>query len=278
MYLQVYFHNIRTYTNKVYSIRAYTNIDRIRSYMYVYERICQYIHTSCAYGLCFVCIWLYLYVLLVYVCIVCICTYLYVLYVFERMYVYVSIVCICMYMYVYVSICMYIFICTYCTYLIVCVCICQRHKYRYMQIRAYTYNTYTYVHTYRICTMCKWTYWIVFLVEYVTHFWNTNKIRTHTNNMVHWWPSGLQPGSTSGILHSAHIGTSPRARSSGTRSARQRYPSGRAGLSSGLVRAGGLGGGQKLADHAERRDVILSCSVSMQTYHLRIWGLVPVRT
>ena len=160
--------------------------------MYVYKRICQYIHISCAYGLCFVCIWLYLYVLLVYVCIVCICTYLYVLYVFERMYVYVSIVCICKYMYVYVSICMYIFICTYCTYMIVCVCICQRHKYRYMQIRAYTYNTYTYVHTYRICTMCKCTYWIVFLVEYVTHFWNTNKIRTHTNNMVHWcrtsWP------------------------------------------------------------------------------------------
>ena len=89
-------------------------------------------------------------------------------------------------MYVYVSICMYIFICTYCTYMIVCVCICQRHKYRYMHIRAYTYNTYTYVHTYRICTMCKCTYWIVFLVEYVTHFWNTNKIRTHTNNMVHW--------------------------------------------------------------------------------------------
>ena len=82
----------------------------------------------------------------------------------------VSIVCICKYMYVYVSICMYIFICTYCTYMIVCVCICQRHKYRYMHIRAYTYNTYTYVHTYRICTMCKCTYWIVFLVEYVTYF------------------------------------------------------------------------------------------------------------
>jgi hypothetical protein len=39
-----------------------------------------------------------------------------------------------------------------------------------------------------------------------------------------------------GILHSAHIGTGPRARSYGTRSARQRYPSGRAGLSSGSVR------------------------------------------
>ncbi len=25
------------------------------------------------------------------------------------------------------------------------------------------------------------------LVEYVTHFWNTNKIRTHTYNMVLWW-------------------------------------------------------------------------------------------
>ena len=36
--------------------------------------------------------------------------------------------------------------------------------------------------------------------------------------------------------------------------------------------AGGLGGGRKLADHAERRDVILSCSGSMQTYHRRNWG------
>ena len=41
--------------------------------------------------------------------------------------------------------------------------------------------------------------------------------------------------------------------------------------------AGGLGGGRKLADHAERRDVILSCSGSMQTYHRRNWGRVPVR-
>ncbi len=103
-------------------------------------------------------------------CIVYICAYLYVLYVFERMYVYVSIVCICKYMYIYVSICMYIFRCKYCTYMIVYVCISQRHKYEYMQKRAYTYNTNTYVRTYRICTMCKCTYWIVFLVEYVTHF------------------------------------------------------------------------------------------------------------
>jgi hypothetical protein len=116
------------------------------------------------------------------------------------MYVYVSIVCVCLYMYVYVSICMYVFRCTYWTYMFVYVCISQRNKFRYMQILVCTYNTYTYVHTYRIWTMCKYTYLIVFLVEYVTHF----EIRTkYVHIRTTWFIDGVPVMNP--IIHLANL-------------------------------------------------------------------------